>query len=421
MVAAFNESDFDRMIELTPPDTMAVLHDYGPDLLLDDRGDDEDDDSSTRLEDVRLGEPKGSGDTRRLTLEGYRLVDVYDGEESSIVYDGSCMTFDFGDLYEDAEPAVEPVRHCLDGTDGNGNPTSVELRTEPLPFGPLLFGPGAAEIVVVERDGAWYVDPSRTVIDSLLLNLAQMPPEQIDRMVEYWVAVSTGDDDAHYGMYGAAFYEDCPEVDPPGDDASFEERKDAARRCEDEWSGDEGELTDPQAAAEDECWESSQDEAEIEACLDELGIVTDVGPIEDPLPEDACYESEDQAEVEACITALGDPEALQDFHEYACYDADDDAAIEACLEGLGDPSALGEFHQDACYASDDEAVLDACLQDLVDKGELEPQVLFELRCSVVYEEVEDEDDMTAADAAFDQCLADAANGSGPGVAPPTTG
>jgi hypothetical protein len=416
MVAAFNEGDSDRMIELTPADTMAVLHDYGPGLLVDDTGDEEDDGSASRLEDVKLGEPEGSGATRRLPLEGYRYVERYDDEETSIVYDGSCITFDFsGDLGEDAERPVEPQRECLDGSGRDENQESVELFGEPAPFGPLLFGPGTAEVVVVERGGAWYVDPSRSLIDSMLLNLERMSPSQVDRMVEYWAAVASGDDEAFYGLYGFVAYEDCPGVEPPPEDATFEERKAAALRCEEESfgeeDGDDGQFVYEGAAAEDECSASSQDEAEVEACLDELGIVGGDEPVEESFPEDACYESDDRAEVEACITALGDPEALQEFRSIACYDGEDDAAIEACLQGLGDPSLLGEFHEDACYDSDDEAAIEACLQDLVDKGELDPQIIFEFRCGRVYDDVGD-GDMTAADEAFDRCMADATKDSG---------
>jgi hypothetical protein len=427
MVAAFNEADFDRMIELTPPDTMAVLHDYGPGLLVDDP--DEAGDDPARLEDVKLGEPEGSGSTRRLALEGYRYVQSYDGEDTSIVYDGSCITFDYSDDVAEDEFIIEPTRHCPDGSEENGTGSSqgtvyVDNFGEVAPLGPLLFRPGTAEVVVVERDGAWYVDPSRSIIDSVLGNLAQMPPDRVDLMVEYWAAVASGDDEADYGLYAQDLYEDCPGVEPPPADATFAERKAAALRCEEEWLDDEGEPADELAAAEDDCRATSQDEAELQACLEGLGIATEEdGPADEALPEDACYESDDEAEVEACITALGDPEALQEFHEIACYDSEDDATIEACLRELGDPGAVGEFHADACYDTDDDRAIEACLQALVDKGELEPTYLFELRCSRVYDEVDD-GGMTAADDAYDQCLADATNeynASKGGVAPPTTG
>jgi hypothetical protein len=167
----------------------------------------------------------------------------------------------------------------------------------------------------------------------------------------------------------------------------------------------------------DECATSSENEAEYDACLHELGLV-DEGGFVGPLPEDVCYESDDMAEVEACITALGDPDALQEFRELACYDAEDDAAIEACLQGLGDPTAVAEFHEGACYDTDDDAEIEACLQGLVDKGELGPEILIEHRCNGVYIAVDD-DGLEAADEAYDRCLADAYKEAG--VPPPTTG
>ena len=410
MVAAFNDEDYDRMVELTPPDTMAVLHDYGPDLLVDDA--DPDDDSFARLEDVKLGEPEGSGGTRRLAVQGYRLVDTYDGEKSTITYDGSCITMDLA-LYAagDGEPE-EQERTCADDPRGDVD-DSTGFAIGPTPFGPLLGAPGAADIVVVERDGAWYVDPSRSIIDSTLANLEEMPADQVDRMVEYWAAFFGGDEEAFYALVGPEFYEQCPGIEAPSEDATFDERVDAARRCEEEWlnsdPGEEGGFVDL-GDAEEDCAGLSGDAAE--ACLDELAEA------EEALPEEACYDSDDQAEVEACITALGDPDALQDFREVACYDAEEDAAIEACLQGLGDPSALGEFHADSCYDTDDDAAIEACLQGLVDKGELGPEVVVELRCSRVYDDVE-EGDMSAADDAYDRCLVDASAAAG--VPPPTTG
>jgi hypothetical protein len=415
MVAAFNDEDYDRMIELTPPDTMAVLHDYGPDLLVDDP--DGDDDSYARLEDVELREPEGSGDTRRVPVQGYRMVDRYDDVDTTIVYDGACVTMRTS--FEGEEADIEETRECLDGSEDDAG-LMMGILIGPTPMGPLLGGPGTADIVVVERDGAWYVDPARSIIDSTLANLERMPADQVDRMVEYWAAFLSGDEDAFYALVGPEFYDDCPGTEAPPEGATFDERVDAARSCEEERYdsdlGEDGEAIHVQAA-EEACSELPGEEADV--CMDDL-----VAGEAEQFPEDACYDSEDQAEVEACITALGDPEALQDFREIACYDADDDAAIEACLQALGDPSAVGEFRADACYDSDDDAAIEACLQALVDKGQLGPEVVAEMRCGRVYDDVED-GDMTAADDAFDRCMADAGSGlgasGGEGVPPPTTG
>jgi hypothetical protein len=406
MVEAFNDGDHDRMVELTPPDTMAVLHDYGPGLLIDET---DGDDGSARLEDVQLGEPEGSGDTRRLPVQGYRYVEASGGDDTSIVYDGSCITFGLTRNTDGDDPlAGDPDRLCVAGTYEADSVTG--FLAEPVPIGPLWFGPGSGNVVVVERDGAWYVDPSRSLISSLLVNLGGMSADQVDLSVEYWAAVLNGDGDAPYGLFGPDAYQDCPGVEPPGEDATFEERRDAGLRCEEAWVDAEGADGD----VIHECTTATPEEGVDESCAE--GSIGE--PADEPLPEDACYDSDDQAEVEACITALGDPEALQDFREIACYDAEEDAAVEACLEGLGDPGALGEFHADACYDSDDDAAIEGCLQDLVDKGELRPEVLFELRCSRVYDDVEG-GDMSTADDAFDRCMADATDG-GAGVPPPTT-
>lgn len=78
---------------------------------------------------------------------------------------------------------------------------------------------------------------------------------------------------------------------------------------------------------------------------------------------------------------------------------------------------------DATGAAGRRRRIEACLQALVDKGELAPDLLFELRCGRVYDDVDD-GDLTAADDAFDQRVADATECNatkGEGLPPPTTG
>jgi hypothetical protein len=411
MVSAFNDHDFGRMIELTPPDSMAVLHDYGPGLLAaleaddedrdvgdEDRdGDEVDDESGLRLEDVELGEPEGTGDTRRLSLEGYRFVMSYDGEESmSYAYDGSCMTTTMptwsSSLDDGSESAdgTEEYERCVGETAG-----LLELRFM-SPLGPLFLGPGEADIVVVERDGAWFVDPVRTVIDTFLRNIDAMSPEQAERMIENLAVMLNPDEDAWLAAMPAEWYEDCPDVDPPADDASFEERKDAGRRCSDADTKFH-KVGNSIGDGSEDCYELS-DDAAIDACLDEL--------YQDEVPEDESSPSED------------------------CWLLDDDAATESCLLAIGDVDGVGQLHTMACYELADGEV-EACLQDLVDKGEIRADAAATFRCDAVYDAVSDgiDENYDEADAAYDQCMTDAGFGpdaedgdgdSGTGSAPAST-
>jgi hypothetical protein len=401
MVAAFNEADYKRMIELTPPDSMAVLHDYGPGLLAEletDEEDEEDDDGSglrmatgpdTRLDDVELGEPEGSGTTRRLSLEGYQLTMSYDGEVSmSYVYDGSCVTstlpnwsMSSEDGAEEPADESEETRRCVDEPSDD---LFFDLGSMFPPAGPLLFGPGEADIVVVERDGAWYVDPARSIIDTLLLNIDAMSSAQAERMIEGLAIMFNPDEDAWYATMPAEMYESCPDIDPPGDDASFEERKDAGRRCEEaqfEQFEAVGEAIpdDDQIAAEEACVASSDDQDVIDACIED--VYGDGDPEYPSSPSDDCY-----------------------------WSSEDDAVIEACLLALGDTEAVNELHETACYGSDDEAAVEACLQGLVDKGEIGADVIVRFRCDAVYDTLPEDpsdQDYVDADDARDRCMVDA--------------
>jgi hypothetical protein len=96
--------------------------------------------------------------------------------------------------------------------------------------------------------------------------------------------------------------------------------------------------------------------------------------------------------------------------------AEDDAAVEACLQGLGDPDSVTEFHLDRFHENDEVPEVDACLQRMVDDGELGADVLAEFRCTVVYESLSEDisdEEYARAGEVFERCMVDA--GSEPGV------
>jgi hypothetical protein len=222
---------------------------------------------------------------------------------------------------------------------------------------PFLYGRGALDIVVVERGGAWYVDPARSIIDTLLGNVEAMSPEQAEGMIESWAVLFSMDEDAWYASMDAESYEGCPDVDPPDDDASYEERKAAGLECSEQTNEDFDE------GYEDEGYDDDGSEYE-------------------PTPSEECWSAEDDAAIEACLLALGDMDGVAEVHEMACYDSGDDAAVEACL------------------------------QDLADKGEIDAYSVASFRCDAVYEEVSGgaDENYDAADAAYDRCMTDAGFG-----------
>jgi hypothetical protein len=437
MVAALNDRDVTRMIELTPPDSMAVLHDYGPGWIAEQDEDDEEriddpygdedygDDSygdededyedyedyqeTERLEDVRLGEPQGSGDTRRLSLEGYRVISTYDDEETtSFEYDGSCMTTTTTSRFtrvgnaigsedgDEAAPLEEPTdettetetettKRCPGDVDagfgfgfGFGFGGLGLLGIFPL-AGPLLVSPGEADIVVVERDGKWYVDPARSILDTLALNLGAMTPEQAGAALRSSATTFNGDEDAWYATIpGSEYEETCPDVDPPAEDASFEERKEAGKRCYEQEFEEFDDLGD--LDSEDACYDTYEDQEDIDICLDDG--YGEPAP-ETPSPKELCYQA-----------------------------SEDVAAIETCLQGLGDPAAVSEYHELQCYGADDSTMVEACLQDLVDRGEIDAEAAADFRCSIVYDQLRETDEVSdATPEDYERCMADAGFGA----------
>lgn len=164
MVRAATALDVRRLIELTPPDEMRALHDYAP-LFIDDAdraaADMRQSGTSVQIDDL-VTEAKGSGDTRHVGVKKIALR-VTDGDTSgSFAWDGRCMNFDPGDGGE--------VRHeCTDDAKSPLHDMKV---------------PDDLGITVVQRDGAWYVSPTRTLLDLLVGALRAVDKDSLDKLAK---------------------------------------------------------------------------------------------------------------------------------------------------------------------------------------------------------------------------------------------
>jgi hypothetical protein len=277
-----------------------------------------------------------------------------------------------GDPYVTYDAAYGVNGFCVTTTytpDPDGPGTSCPYEASPtlafgFSFAPInlaLWGPGPIELTVVERDGAWYVEPALSAVATLLADVESADSQAMNRAVEQWSARVSPDPDAWYATIDLQYYEYCTDVPAPSADASFEERKAAGRACVDNQSG-----------------ESSSDG----------GSTTPTTTIE------------------------GGVEGDGTFSAFArCQEQVDPAAVESCLQNLSDPDALARYREERCMAAADPATVEACLQDLVDKGEIDAAVATSYRCEAASEGLA-ETDPDAAEEAYLQCLEDAGIGIG---------
>lgn len=175
-----------RVAELVSPFDGRALYDYatawlpGPQQAADRAGADEDAGRpSWRLRvdalDVSVveGDAGSSADgpgVRRVRVDRLdaTLVDGYAGEQVRVEVGGDgCTTWTHADLGPGPTPVVRRVCPGVGWTDGDG----VRVDPPPVSLVDVLTLDGLAgppTFTVVEREGRWFLSPTRTVIDSLV-------------------------------------------------------------------------------------------------------------------------------------------------------------------------------------------------------------------------------------------------------------
>jgi hypothetical protein len=169
MVRAVVGLDAQRAVELLPPDEGRVVRDYAP-LFLDDAKRAATD-AGFHVDVKRLDlDADRSGSHAVVAIKGFDAAYTYeDGTNTGTVsYDGRCLTY--------GGRAVAPGegRVCPDDAGGPEALTNIASR---LP---------AQGIVVVERDGQWYVSPTRTVLESLLGVLKTVQRSDLDGLRDFF-------------------------------------------------------------------------------------------------------------------------------------------------------------------------------------------------------------------------------------------
>ena len=166
LVDAATALDVERMISLLPPDEMHALQVYAP-LFLEDMQDDADqfryeEDFDVTVDSLELSTTEIEGGTRVIPTAGSMTLQGQDGE-STIAYADGCIEVSgvaAGDFVDDFGDS----RVCTDDFQPSGSGLSDQDQADLEALGALFegFEPG---VTVVERDGAFYVDPLRTVGD----------------------------------------------------------------------------------------------------------------------------------------------------------------------------------------------------------------------------------------------------------------
>ena len=246
LVEASVDLDVRRAIALLPPGEMSALHDYAP-LFLDDAEQavadlraESDFEVSIDALDMTSEVDDGVG---HVTVTAFAASGRVDGEAFSVAYDGECLSVT-------AEGEVEEV--CTDDPATGPGGLAAELADVEL------------TVLTVERDGAWYVSPTRTLLEYGLVVLRALEPADLEDPAAFLeegfglapmlfglgaveevgssegAAVPTDDPYAECGM----IYEDLA---PDATDEEWAAADDAVERCYDEVDGVDRGGADPGA------------------------------------------------------------------------------------------------------------------------------------------------------------------------------
>lgn len=172
-VDAALKADVKRLIELTPPDEMAALHDVGPLLVEAAKGEEPIDASVT---DLQTAVDNVSGGKRvRLT----KLAVESDGESLKLEISGDCIKMDQGGQHKQL-CGSDLAKAVADATDADDSDLTDEQlgAIERAAVGYLHSG-----VVTTEVDGKWYISPARTFGDLSMGFLRKLQPGDLETLV----------------------------------------------------------------------------------------------------------------------------------------------------------------------------------------------------------------------------------------------
>jgi hypothetical protein len=163
-VVALQNSDYQRLIELTSPDEMRVLHDYGGLIL---RNSSPGSSGQFTIKDLQLTTRKVSGATR-VSLKSV-TVDT-PGHETTVAVSGDCLEITADGDYR--KFCAGDIINALNSGPLRSRPLTAE---ESAALSRFASGIPRIGIDVTSTDGQWYLNPVRSLLD---LNNAVLEPLQ---------------------------------------------------------------------------------------------------------------------------------------------------------------------------------------------------------------------------------------------------
>jgi hypothetical protein len=198
--------DIRRLVELTPPQEMAALHDYAPLFLnqattaLDEPGAER---PTVKVNDLRLSAAV-HGSTALVTVDSLDVSGTSGTSHFAYRTGDKCVTVTGVDpsstgISRNQISVAAPGAGSL-GICGDGPTTSSDTGGDPLAPVPTLFG-GGLDIfagvhptlgIAVEKasDGKWYVSPVRTVLDDAVAVLHALPADGVQKIYKSFTTAS---------------------------------------------------------------------------------------------------------------------------------------------------------------------------------------------------------------------------------------
>jgi hypothetical protein len=336
-IAAAQELDVERLIELTDPVEGRVLHEYGP-LLVDLAAEEDDGDGPAfEISNLELSVSDGPAGTKVVRADTATMTYGDDDVTTEVTYDGTCSTITtrYSEAYREEYLAEWGDEDDLSWMDDEELRTCRDEVYGPFALFAVLWAPTALEVVVAEHDGAWYLSPGRTMVESLLGPLRDLDDAQIQRTVriwsgEWWLAeppelweacgIEAPGLDAT-AAEGEAAYDDCIDALPEDYDGPWGFGYGWFGSDDGSFDGDEYEPLPEDECYEDVDFDADDPDAQILACLEDLAAQ---GVID--------QETVDSFRCQRVYDAIWSDEELSDAEIERAYEVADEQ-FEACMAG----------------------------------------------------------------------------------------
>ena len=166
--------DVARAIELVDPKEGRALHDYAPLFIESAKEEAAASDFRGDLKSIELSSKSSGGGRAVVTIEKFAFDFASSEESGSVAWDGECLNFsNFSDPEEDGEL-------CPDSEDIPG------------PITDLYTSVPQGGIVAVQRDGEWFLSPTRTVFEGIVNFLKGVDRQDLEELGDFFGGTARG-------------------------------------------------------------------------------------------------------------------------------------------------------------------------------------------------------------------------------------